>query len=259
MLSSQEGAEASRALADSFRQVNDVVCQEFRQCPSGTKVTHRVAEDLKLSHEQLRTVTEVFNPGCFQGRVSRHGLGMGQVFDLAVGIDLLKRNKRHEVRDYIRVEKPGLTVISPPCQMFSSLQNLSQGRRESSEGLMNRYLESRREAKTLLNFAVEVAEMCLGLGLKFVFEHPATATSWQERELGRLRRRTDVTYVKCDQCRFGLHGEHGLHQKPTGFLTNSEQIAAALGLRCTLKGSPSRADRRGQQKPEGSAIPNEVD
>ena len=232
MVSSFEESTAQNGWTDSFRKLNDEICREFLQSPQGTKVTRRAAEVMRLTHEQLKSVTEVFNPGCFNARVKRHGLGNGQVFDLAVGVDLLKGNQRSEVRNYIKSEKPGLVLIAPPCQMFSSLQNLSRGRRERSHEAMSRYLASRREAKSLLAFAVEIGELCCSLGLKFVFEHPASATSWQERELARLRRQPGVHYIKADQCYFGLRGSEGLHRKPTGFLTNSREVGDALDHRC---------------------------
>ena len=38
-----------------------------------------------LSHKQLRTVVEVFNPECFGQRTDRHGLTAGRAFDIVFG------------------------------------------------------------------------------------------------------------------------------------------------------------------------------
>ncbi|CAK9002681.1 unnamed protein product [Durusdinium trenchii] len=49
----------------------------------------------------------------------------------------------------------------------------------------------------------------------------------------RLLDRPNVIYTKADQCQYGLQGQSGLPQrKRTGFATNSEAIAQALGKLC---------------------------
>ena len=61
--------------------------------------------------------------------------------------------------------------------MYSALQNLLKDYRDKNPEAMKRFIANRREAQGLLNFAAETCELCLNLGLSFVFEHPATASS----------------------------------------------------------------------------------
>lgn len=63
----------------TIRQMNEEVCQEF------AKRSKHFAEIMGLSHKQLRTVVEVFNPECFGQRTDRHGLTAGRAFDIVFG------------------------------------------------------------------------------------------------------------------------------------------------------------------------------
>jgi len=108
--------------------------------------------------------------------------------------------------------------------LYSQLQNLSKNKRETKPELMHQFIEEQAKAKRLLRFAIELCELCRSLNLKFVFEHPYAATSWQDAAMIRLLKRADVHFARADQCSFGLRGpEGGLHQKATGFLTNCQR------------------------------------
>ena len=48
-----------------MRQTNAEICRELYFRPEGTKRSRQIAEVMGLSHQQLKTVAEVFNPGCF--------------------------------------------------------------------------------------------------------------------------------------------------------------------------------------------------
>ena len=57
---------------------------------------------------------------------------------------------------------------------------------------MHHFITEQAKAKRLLRFAIEFCELCRSLNLKFVFEHPYTATSWQDDAMIRLLKRADV-------------------------------------------------------------------
>ena len=73
-------------------------------------------------------------------------------------------------------------------------------------------------------------------GGKFVFEHPATASSWEKMELKKLREEAGVFTVELDMCRFGLTSQDsqgtGLVRKTTRLLTNIACLKDMAGLRC---------------------------
>ena len=220
-------------VTDLMRNMNQEICSEFTLHPRGSKRTHEIAEVMGLSHQQLRTVAEIYNPNCFGPLAKRHGLIAGKVFDITLGDDLMCKNKRETVMSYIRQVRPGLVVISPPCRMHSQLQNLSKHKRETIPELMRAYLKKKHEGNQLLLFAISVCELCIELGITFLFEHPFSASSWKHRAMERLLRNPTIFMSKADQCCYGLKGESGQPQrKSTGFLTNSEHLSTALRRQC---------------------------
>jgi len=219
--------------SDHISCLNHELMDDLIRCPKGTKRTRDIAETMHLAHKDLKVVAEVFNPGCFQSAVHKHGLSHGLAFDLQLGDDLLDDCKQDEVKQYIRDTKPGLTVISPPCEMYSQLQNLLKELRNRKPESMERYLKKKRIADRLLNFAIDVATLCIELNLSFVLEHPWSASSWKTVNMKRLLQLEGVQLSRCDQCMTGLQSENGsLHRKRTGFATNNETIAKALNIPC---------------------------
>ena len=88
----------------------------------------------------------------------------------------------------------------------------------------------------MVDIAVKVAEMQLGEGRHFIFEHPLTASSWRLPALRRLRLRAGVHETVVHQCMYGLesrdHEGVGLAKKPTRFLCSSTAVRDCLALRC---------------------------
>ena len=126
--------------------------------PAGTKRSREIAEVMGLTVKQLKTVAEVYNPGCFQKITGRFHLSPGRAFDLILGDDLLSTNKQNEVWQYVQTTKPGLVCIAPPCKMYTQLQNLSKEKRARLPDLMKRYLKNKAEGDRLLTFAIRLCE-----------------------------------------------------------------------------------------------------
>ena len=228
-----ETHDGDATLRDWIRSFNHDLCKEFTLHPDGSKRTHQIAEIMGLSHKQLRTVAEIYNPGCFGEIAHRFNLNPGRVFDLKLDCDLLKANKRNEVLQYVKDVRPGLVCIAPPCEMYSQLQSLSKNKRERIPALLQKYLKRKSEGEQLLLFALQLCELCDNLGIKFLLEHPHAASSWKHRAMEQLLSKPNVVYTKADQCQYGLRGESGQPQrKRTGFATNSPEIAKALDALC---------------------------
>ena len=190
------------------------------------------ANILGTTEERLKTVAELFNPNRFGPDAQKIKLVPGTAFDLQLGINLLDKNVRNEVETYFDRVRPGLVIISPPCTMYSLLQNLNKRNQQEPEGL-RRYLKATQEARTLLRFGVMVAKKVLDYGGIFVFEHPVTSKAWALPELQELLQHPKVRLARCDQCQFGLKvSEKGFLKKPTGWATNSERIQKALERPC---------------------------
>ena len=183
------------ATTRKLQSLHEEIVSDLKAHPRGTKRVQQIAEAMHLSVRNLKTVAEIYNPGCFSKFAKQHGLEPGVAFDISLGHDLLCPQKRSHVIEYIKTVRPGLTLISPPCHMYSQLQNLLKELREQDPNAMKRYLEKKRKASTLLNFAVEIAELCRKLDLTFVLEHPWSAQSWQTKVLESLIQHKDVLSV----------------------------------------------------------------
>ena len=91
------------------------------------------------------------------------------------------------------------------------------------------------EAKVVLGFSMELATEQVANGRYFVYEQPWAATSWKDESVTAAKSLPGVTLVKGNQCVFGQQtigpdGEQGLVAKPTGWLTNSPEVAKRVGL-----------------------------
>ena len=88
-----------------------------------------------------------------------------EAFDIELGWDLVKKSSQQSILSYLRTEKPGLVIISPPCTKFSNLTHLNLNLRSKSRGALKEHTEELRRARELLQFAVKVCLVCLELGL----------------------------------------------------------------------------------------------
>ena len=192
-----------------------------------SKALYKFAHVLGTDKDQAKVVAEVFNPNRFGPQTKRHGLVKGQSFDLELGTDLLEPRNQEMVLEYLNYVQPGLTAISPPCTLFTILQNLNHARRTEE------YLQRLRWAKELLRFATKVALLVMSYGGKFLLENPLTSKAWQEKYLNELMMDERVHLAVADQCMYGLTSiQEAPQRKPTGFTTNSEKNAKELGQRC---------------------------
>ena len=200
---------------------------------SDRRLLECMATVLNVEGKQAKRVAELYNPNRFRKETVKKGLIHDQAFDLELGHDLLDEAMREEVRRHVKTTKPGLVVISPPCTLFSILQNLCKRIREANPKLLSEYLRKLRTAKVLLRFGIEIANEVRNYGGIFLFEHPLTSKAWQTRELLQLIDEADVYVTKGDQCMYGMKSPAGQpRRKPTGWCTNSARLAEALSRTC---------------------------
>ena len=243
------------------------VCNKLEQDKSKKHVKN-IAQLFHLEPSSLRQVSEIFNPNRFGPATKRHGLNQGQVFDITLGDDLLKKEAQETVLSHIMYDRPGLTIISPPCGPFSALQNLSASLRTHDWNAAKRHMIKLREARIkLLHFAMQVCALCHSLGLSFLFEHPRTARSWLEKPVQQLLRHPDIELVHGDQCMLGLKSKAtGIAiKKPTGFLGNNKTILEALKIKCSgdhqheqLVGSNQHGPRSAQAQEYPNSMVNTI-
>ena len=131
-------------------------------------------------------------------------------------------------------DEPYCLIGSPPCTMFSILQNGNKWRHTEKD--WQRKLD---EAEVHIKFCLSLYEIQRRAGRYYLHEHPRSATSWKLKSMGRFEYYADTIYVDANMCQFGmvtnLKGEKGLVQKATTFMTNSFEIASRLDKQCSAE------------------------
>ena len=146
--------------------------------------------------------------------------------------DLAKCAVRNRVRELVRKTKPLLLIGSPPCTLFSSLQNPTKGKRDR-----RKYEKELKIAEGHVKFCLELYEMQRKGGRYFLHEHPNSASSWQMKEVQAMLMQADVDAVTCDMCAYGLtiddaQGE-ALAEKRTRLMSNSPGILKRVNKQCS--------------------------
>ena len=148
--------------------------------------------------------------------------------------DFNKKEVRARVRKLVEESKPFMLIGSPPCTMFSTLQNLSKAKRDEKE--FNLKMEIARKH---VRFCVELYKIQLKGKRHFLHEHPNGATSWMMDEVKELAEMPGVLTTVCDMCAYGLktRDEKGeaLVEKRTKFLTSSPEVCRRISSQCTNK------------------------
>ena len=127
-----------------------------------------------------------------------------------------------------------MLIMSPMCGPFSKLQEIfNYPKMETAE------VEAKVAAALQhLRFTVELCLMQHEAGRLFLFEHPASASSWDSEVIQLLSSVNGVHHVKFDFCMLGMtttdrSGDEVPAKKRTGVLTNSNAVATLLqGAQC---------------------------
>ena len=159
--------------------------------------------------------------------------------DIKSGYDFDKLADRTKCWESIIRDEPLLVIGSPPCTMFSRLQELNKYMYRNSDVWLQKFQLGMEQAKRYVRFCTQVYEHQRKHGRYFLHEHPWLATSWSMDVIERLLSHDDVQRVQTHMCQFGMTSrtggvgsELGPVLKPTGFLTNCLGIARELARTC---------------------------
>ena len=184
-------------------------------------------------------ITEVYSPERVNKVVKKWGLVPGSSLDLTNGFDFTKAEDRKRAWTRVKEEDPFLLVGSPPCTLFSLLQELNLVVNKNKPGWMDEFNRRKAEAIEHIRFCCLLYEYQLRRGKHFLHEHPWSARSWELDCIKHVMSFPNVQLVEGHMCQFGMtthvnekHGEQGLVKKPTGFLTSSECVARLLNRTC---------------------------
>ena len=197
-------------------------------------------KDKKIMSAILRGVdiTEVYSPERVAEACKRFGMIPGSSMDIRTGFDFDRSEDRRRARDRVRSERPTLLVGSPPCTMFSLLQELAKACNRDKPGWLEAHEAKVEKAKRHIRFCCELYQLQQDAGRYFLHEHPWSAKSWNLDCIDRIRNAPGVRLVQSNMCRYGMESfdpEAGVTKpvlKPTGFMTNSWCIATELDKKC---------------------------
>jgi len=156
--------------------------------------------------------------------------------------DLAKSAVRERVREMVRETAPFLVIGSPPCTMFSSLQNLSKNRRCEVE-----FKKAMKIAKEHVKFSLEIYKIQMKAGRYFLHEHPNSASSWSMPEVVEMMAHEDVDVTTCDMCAYGFNtsdniGE-ALVEKRTKLMSNPPEVLKRVGLQCDNRAAQTKGEK----------------
>ena len=171
-------------------------------------------------------IGEVFCKDRFSAVCQKHGLHSGFAIDLTTGWDLDKDDHKKAARDLVRRARPLFIIGSPECTAFSTLLNFGTIKEDKYKELVSKGMDH-------LNQCIGMYESEIQQGRYFIHEHPHSAWSWKVKRMRDLADRPGITYVRMDQCEAGqtaktVDGRELPAQKPTGWLTNSPEVAKQL-------------------------------
>ena len=147
--------------------------------------------------------------------------------------DLTKEEDQREVKKYIRIYKPFIVLMGPPCIAMGGWSNINKLRNPS--GHAQTYAIGRKIAL----LCIEVALMQVKEGRHFLVENPAGSKMFQFREwLEVFKASENVVDVNFPQCQTGLvHPVSKLPiNKPTKFRVSHPILARPfVNLKCDCK------------------------
>ena len=184
-------------------------------------------------------ITEVFSPERIAKLAARFGLVPGASMDLTNGWDFNRAEDRARAWKNIRETQPYLIIGSPPCTLFSNLQELNKHVHRDNPIWLANFEEEKRKACRHIEFCIQLYRHQLRQGRHFLHEHPWGASSWRLDSVVEMMQDGRVFTVESHQCRFGLDshisskdGARGPVKKPTGFMTSARCIATQLNKLC---------------------------
>ena len=98
-------------------------------------------------------------------------------------------------------EDPYLTTGSPPCDPFSILQGLNQGRMGPEK-----FQARLEEGKEMLEPSCSIYKQRIKKGKYFLHEHPKSANSWKEECIQEINEMPNVEIVEGSMCRWKMVG-----------------------------------------------------
>ena len=194
---------------------------------------------IKKRRQQLPTLAtgwrtecaEVYSPPRITKIASDMGLRPAWALDLTTvdpddgqHWDFTRACMRQKALELLERDQPLLVLVSPMCGAFSAMNNINYSRMRLKD--IHTKLKA---AMQHVRFALELCVRQYDAGRLFLFEHPATATSWSTEMMQQMLSLQGVLTAKFDFCTLGMkttdrRGEPVAAKKRTTVMTNSSNI-----------------------------------
>ena len=199
----------------------------------GRQLTDTMFQNLLAKIE----VAEVYGPPRVTEMARKLGMRAGWALDVTTtdddgrAWDFNQLEMRNRAIRRLLQDEPLFLIGSPMCTAVCELNHINYAKMDPME--VERRMQYGRKH---LEFVVKLYNIQWKAGRYFLHEHPAGASSWEERCISNLFKQNGVVRVVGDQCRYGLtsteNGRVGQAKESTGFMTNSPCVAAQLTKRC---------------------------
>ena len=124
----------------------------------------------------------------------------GSALDLTTGWDFDREHDRREAMRRIEEEDPMFIIGSPPCTMFSTLQQFQRRQREEDPVRKKRFDDRLAAAIRYVEFCCKLYMKQMSRGRYFIHEHPWSARSWKLRCVENIMKDDRVHNVRADMC-----------------------------------------------------------
>ena len=177
-------------------------------------------------HSSQVDLIEIFSPPRIVHHAVRQGLRTTTPtnLDLTEDWDATTVTGRDRLKDILTRQKPWMTTLKSPCAPFSNMFRLNERIQDSQE-----QVRIQENALELLEVAMWGALSQNQTDRKFLFEHPAYASSWNTEMVSFVAGLEGVVLVTVDLCTLGMaHEDERFHCRMTANMTNDSVVADAF-------------------------------
>ena len=154
---------------------------------------------LQQMGSERQDIAEFYSPPRLVPAARRRGFSGVFSLDIKTGWDLSEAANQKLSLDILLRCQVVFLMLSPPCTSFSRLMYMNWPRMTAEAATRMKDL-----GLSFLRHAMQAARIQVAHGRLFAFEHPASASSWQEDCVTEVANMPGVMKVTFDQCQFGF-------------------------------------------------------
>lgn len=134
--------------------------------------------------------------------------------DLTNGWNFEFDEDRKRAWKLIKETQPYIVIGSPPCTMFSNLQQLSLHAHRHDPQWLDFFAGEEKKAVAHIDFCMLLYRCQMRNGRHFLHERPWGASSWKLDSVVEILNDEKVWVAQTDMCRFGMTSH--IHEKGRG-------------------------------------------